>query len=142
MRDHCVGRAVQADEAGERAGIHARQPDLAFVLQPGVEIDFGAEIARPRRHFAHHAAQRAFHLALDIFGVRADIADMREGEGDDLPGIAGVGHHFLITGHRGVEAHLPHSRAFRPAANAPQGGAIGKKQQARRTIRLRRSNLG
>ena len=43
---------------------------------------------------------------LDVLLVGSDHADMREGEGDDLPGVGGVGEDFLIAGHRRVEADL------------------------------------
>ena len=58
-------------------------------------------------------------VRLDILGVGADIADMREGEIDDLPGIAGVRHHFLIAGHRGVEADFANRAALCAKAPAP-----------------------
>ncbi len=35
--------------------------------------------------------------------IGADIADVRIGEADDLPGVAGVGENFLVTGERGVK---------------------------------------
>ena len=49
-------------------------------------------------------------LALHVFGVRPHVAYVREGEGDDLRGVGGVGQHLLVTGHGGVEAHLAHHR--------------------------------
>jgi hypothetical protein len=55
------------------------------------------------------SAARGGVVALDVLVVGADIADMREGEGDDLPGIGRVGQDFLIAGHRGVEADLADS---------------------------------
>ena len=56
---------------------------------------------------------------LDILVVGADIADVREGEGDDLLRVGRVGHHFLIAGHRGVEAQLADRFAFGAEALAP-----------------------
>src|SRR5690606_11194548 len=50
----------------------------------------------------------------NVFAVGADIADMREGECDDLPGIGGIGEDFLVAGERSVKANL---------ANGGTGGA-------------------
>ena len=110
VRDHGVGHALLADERGERAGVEAGQPDDAARLQPLVEMAGGAEVRRLGDVGAHDDAARARrrrHVdGLDVFVVGADVADMREGEGDDLPGIGRIGEDFLIAGHRGVEADL------------------------------------
>ena len=66
---------------------------------------------------------------LDVLLVGADIADMREREGDDLSGIGGVGEDFLIAGHRGVEAHLADRVAGGAEAEAFEHGAVGEHQE-------------
>jgi hypothetical protein len=71
--------------------------------------------ARGRRH-VH---------GLDVVLVGADIADMGEGEGDDLSGIGGIGENFLVAGHGGVEAHLAHGMAAGAEACAFEHGSIG-----------------
>ena len=135
-------RARQADAAGQRAGVDARQPDLAQLCQPFREIAFGAEIARRGHLFAHHAANRTFDMAFKVFGVDPDIADMGKGEGDDLRGIARIGHHFFIAGHRGVEADLAHRFAHRAKAAAPGHMAIGKHEDSGCARGLRRKRRG
>src|SRR3546814_17584433 len=70
----------------------------------------------------------------DIIWVRADIADVRKGEIDDLAGRARVGHHFLIAGHRGVEAHLAHGCAFCAKAMSPKARAVRQNEHARSSI--------
>ena len=40
---------------------------------------------------------------LFIFEIRADIADVRVREADNLSRIAGVGENFLVTGEAGIE---------------------------------------
>jgi hypothetical protein len=40
----------------------------------------------------------------NVLVIGADIADMREGEGDDLAEIGGIGEDFLVAGQRRVEA--------------------------------------
>src|SRR5262249_17438278 len=48
---------------------------------------------------------------LSVLPIGADIADVREGEGDDLSGVGGVGQDLLVAGHGSVEAHLTDGRA-------------------------------
>ena len=55
-----------------------------------------------------------------VVEVRADVADVRVGEADDLAGITGVGEDFLIAGEAGVENN------FAAAAAASAGGAAVK----------------
>jgi hypothetical protein len=65
---------------------------------------------------------------LDILVIGADIADMRKGEGDDLPGIGRVGQDFLIAGDRGVEADFADRCPRRPDALPPEYRAIRQNQ--------------
>ncbi len=132
VRDHGVGHALDADQRGERARVDAGKPDDAARLQPVVEmpgrpvvrglrdraVQNDAAGARPRRHVQ----------ALDVFFVGADIADMREGEGDDLPGIGGIGEDLLIARHRGVEADLADRVPGRAQSEAFQNGPVGQHQ--------------
>jgi len=48
---------------------------------------------------------------LDVLEIGADVADVREGEADDLTGVGGIGHDLLIAGHAGVEADPRHLHA-------------------------------
>ena len=78
-------------------------------------------------------ARRRRHVdGLDVVVVGADIADMREGEGDDLPGIGGVGEDLLIAGHGGIEADLADRGAGGAEAEAFQHGPVGQHQKRRR----------
>ena len=131
MGDHRAGGAFAADQPGERARIDAGQADQALARHPRVEARLLPEIAGRGHILAHQTAERMGAVRLLIFLVRADIADMREGEIDDLPGIAGVGHHLLIAGHGGVKAQLAHAHALSAEAFAPDRAAIGQQQQAR-----------
>ncbi len=147
VRDHRVGRAQHAYAAGERAGIDPRQADLAFRRQPIAECALRTEIRRRGHFLAHHAAQRAFDRALDVLAVDPDIADVRESEGDDLRRVARIGHHFLIAGHRRVEADFADRAAFRAETPAPYRRAVGEHEDSRRafgpkTTRLRRVRRG
>ena len=136
VRDHRVGHALFADQHGQRAGVDAAQTDDAAAFKPVVEIAGGAVVrlrrdggmqndaagARPRRHIH----------ALDVFLVGADIADVGEREGDDLPGVGGVGEDLLIAGHGGIEADLAGRFARGAQALAFQHGPVGQHQKRRR----------
>ena len=74
---------------------------------------------------------------LDVLLIGADIADVREGERDDLPRVARVGHHFLVTGHRGVEAQFADRAALGPEAPAPDRRARRRTRHARRPLGTR-----
>jgi hypothetical protein len=75
---------------------------------------------------------------LDVLVIGADIADVREGEGDDLPRVARVGHHLLVAGHRGVEAQLADRLALGAEAPAPDRPAVGEHHDSRRALGLGR----
>ena len=107
-------------------------------LQPLVEMFGGAVVrgigdGRAQDHAARARRRRHVHR-LDVFVVGADIADMREGEGDELPGIGGIGEDLLIAGHRGVEADLADGVAFRAEAKALQHGTVGKHEERGRFV--------
>ena len=70
--------------------------------------------------------------------IMTDPSDVREGEGDDLARIGGIGHDLLVAGHRGVEADFADRLAFRPESPAPDDCAVGEDQYARRILRRRR----
>ena len=88
----------------------------------------GSVIAGVDDHAAHARGGR--HVdGLDVLLVGADIADMREGEGDDLPGIGGIGQDLLVARHRGVEADLAGRLADRADAEALEHRAVGQHEQ-------------
>src|SRR6267154_1581672 len=55
---------------------------------------------------------------------------MREGEGDDLPGIGRVGQDFLIARDAGVEADLADGASRGAESVAPEYRAVGENQRA------------
>ena len=123
-----VRRAAVADPAGQPAGIDARDARQIDARQPVVQMAVGPIVGRIGDIGPQHAAQRGRGDGLHIVDVRPHIADMREGEGDDLSGIGRVGQDFLVTGHRGVEADLPHPRHRSTQAAPPDQGAVGQGQ--------------
>jgi hypothetical protein len=109
-----------------------------------IEMAGRAVIGRPRDLGIEHdpaRARRRRHVdGLDVLLIGADVADMREGEGDDLPRIGGIGQDLLIAGHRGVEADLANGFACRTEAETFEHGAVGQHQEGGRG-RLRPAGL-
>ncbi len=66
---------------------------------------------------------------LDVLVVGAGVADVRIGQRDELPGVAGIGEDLLVAGHRGVEHHLANARADGADRMAAKQGAVCKGKQ-------------
>ncbi len=136
MGDDGVGCAVLADPGGQGAGVDAAEADDAAGLQPGIEMLGGAVVGRFGDVGLEDDADRAVaccrRQVFDVFVVGADIADMREGEGDDLAEIGGIGQDLLVAGQRRVEDHFGLDLAGRADALAFDDGAVGKNEQGGR----------
>ena len=120
-------------------------PDSAIdaaPLQPLVEMTGGAIVRRVGDVGLEDRADRAGAgrrvEVLDVLVIGADIADMREGEGDDLAGIGRVGEDFLVAGERRVEADFGDGAAGRAQAAPFDHRAVGKDQQRGRRLRSSR----
>src|SRR6516225_5440277 len=84
------------------------------------------------QHDATRAWRRREVDCLDVLVVGADIADMREGEGDDLLGIGRIGQDLLIASHRGIEADLADRVPRGAEALSFEYGAVGKDEERSR----------
>ncbi len=134
--DDAVRHAVFADPGGQRAGIDAAQADDAAGLQPLVEM-LGGTVARRIGDIgleddADGTVPGGRRQIFDVFLIRADIADVREGEGDDLAEVGGVRQDLLVTRKRRVEADFGLDLAGRADALAFDHGAIGKNEKSSR----------
>ncbi len=72
------------------------------------------------RKFAHDKRLNIGACRLDVFRVGSDVADVRIGEADDLPSVAGIGENFLVPGKAGIENN------FAATADAGARGATLK----------------
>ena len=135
MDDRAIGRAGVPDMAGQASCVDAGDADHVLGFEPGIEMLDRAPVGRVGDIGAQHAAACGRGCRLDILGIRADIADMGEGEGDDLPGIGRVGHDFLIAGQRGVEADLADGSAGGADTAAPEHLPIRQHQMRRSPMR-------
>ncbi len=131
MHDHAARRAAVAHAARDLARVDAADARQVVALQPVIERLGVAPVGGLGDVAAQHDAARGRVDALDVLEIGADVADMREGEGDDLAGIGGIGDDLLIAGHRGVEADLADRLACRADALAPKDRAVGQRQRGR-----------
>ena len=132
--DDAIGHALVADQIGECACVDTGQPDDAARFEPLVEMTTRAIVGRLGYGGLDDAAPDARGGGevdrLDVVLIGADIADMREGEGDDLAGIGGIGEDLLIAGHRGIEADFAHRLAFGTESLAFDDQTVGQEPEA------------
>src|SRR5262249_56155420 len=95
MHHGAVGRAAVADAAGELARIDAGDADEPVRLEPTVQMLGRAPVRWLGDVDAHDESARGRSKRLDVLDVGSDIPDVREGEGDDLTGVGGIGHDLL-----------------------------------------------
>ena len=103
MTQRNMWRALLPDGAGQASGVDAANSDASTRGQP--KCDF---LMRPPAGWVcrvpfHHHARRKRICGLVIFRRDTGIADMWEGEGDDLASIGWICHDLLIARHSGVE---------------------------------------
>ena len=132
MGQNHMRRALLADRAGQAAGIDAADADAAAACHPDGQFLGRAPVRGQRRVPPHHHPGGDGVLRLVILGGDAGIADMGEGEGDDLAGIGGIGHDLLIAGHRGVEDQFGHHLSGGAEAPAVKDCAVCKHQASGR----------
>jgi hypothetical protein len=107
------GRAVSGYKAAERADVPNVTYERAGVDIPdsgnlvAIQIKLGGFRGAPvRRDLRKLADDERFDVGARRFfivEIRADIADVRISEANNLAGVTGVGENFLITGEAGIE---------------------------------------
>jgi hypothetical protein len=136
MGNNRIGHAIFANAGRESARVEAIKADDAAFLQPYVKIALRSVAGWMRNRRVDNdtpcAGIRCAIVRLDILVVDAGIADMREGECDDLAGIRGIGEDLLIAGHRRVEADFANGRTRGPKPKALQHHAIIRQNEQRR----------
>jgi hypothetical protein len=124
VRESRMRRALLADCAGQAAGIYAADRNSTPCGQPLRQVLCRAPVAVIGRHPFYDHAGRDWICGLVILGVRAGIADVREGECHDLACVGWIGHDFLVARHGSVETHLRHGLARCAKSHAIKHGAI------------------
>ncbi len=95
---HASQRAHTADVPDQRARVEI--PDRGHVVAAQVELRGlgGAPVRGHLRKLAHDQTLDVGSLRLLVVDVGADVSDVRIGQADNLPGIAGIAEDFLVTG--------------------------------------------
>jgi hypothetical protein len=84
-----------------------------------------------RRNLREFAYDERFDVRLRgflIFEVRPDISDVWISQTDDLPGVAGVGENFLVTGEAGIENDFAAAARDRPGRAAVKDAPIFQRE--------------
>jgi len=79
----------------------------------------GAPVGSDLREFPYNQRLNIRPPRLFIFEIRADVANVRIGEADNLPRITWVGENFLVTGEAGIENNFAAA-----ARDGPRGASV------------------
>ena len=115
-----------AQAAGDAPRVDPGDPDQAARLEPAIEMLRGAEVRGLGDRRPQHDAAGVAVGGFDIFGVGADVADVRKGEGDQLAGVGRIGQDLLVAGHGRVEHELADHGAGRSQPLAEKRRAVGE----------------
>ena len=121
--------ATGAQDAGQTPRVDAGDGDDALGTQVVRQAAGAAEVGRPQRQVLDHQAGGVGPGRLDVLVIDAVAADVRIGQGDDLPAIAGVGQDLLVAGQGGVEHHFADGMAGSAHGVANEMRAVCKGQQ-------------
>ena len=69
-----------------------------------------------------------------IFRIRADISNMRISQADDLPGVAGIGENFLISGEAGIENDFAAAARDRAGRAAVKDAPVFQRENRRSVL--------
>ena len=104
--EDALHRAANTNAADQCPRVDALDADDSIADKILVQLAVGAKIARAPALLANNEAGQMRLVTFDILGVHAVVANLRIGHRDNLATIARIGKDLLISGHRGVEAHL------------------------------------
>ena len=120
--------ALVPENSGQRARIYIADRDDPVTRKVFRQTLFTAPVAQQHRKITDDQPGGHGCAGFFISGGAAGIADMRECEGHQLPGIRRVGENFLVTGHRGVEHHFTAGLTFCADAAAMKDGSVFQRQ--------------
>ncbi len=132
------GRSIRRDNAAQRADVSNVAHQRASVDVPDdrnlvpVQIQLGgfrrSPVGRDLREFPHDERFDVRPRGFLIFEVGADVSDVRVGQTNDLPGIAGVGENFLVTGEAGIENDFAAAAGNRPRRAAVKDAPVFQRE--------------
>ena len=121
--------AFVPQQPGQAAGVNPGQRDhaaFAEVIFQGLPT---APVASAGRTIPHYQPAGVNGRGFIIAGIGADIADVRIGQGDDLPAIRRVAEDFLIAGDRSVKNYFALGVTISADGFAPKQAAVFQGQK-------------
>ena len=102
-RNHTTQCADFANVADECAGIKIPDDRNLVAVQIKMRGFGGAPVRSDLGEFTHDERFDVRLACFFIVEIRANISDVGIGQTNNLPGVAGIGEHFLIAGEAGIE---------------------------------------
>ena len=93
------------------------------------------------RKFSHDQRFNMRPRGLLIFRIRADISNMRIRQADDLPGVAGIGENFLISGEAGIENDFAAAARDRAGRAAVKDAPVFQRENRRSVLNFVQRSL-
>ena len=92
--------------SNQGAGVDRVNPHDAVLIHPALEGLLTSPAAGPNRELPCDYTASMGAIRFLVLIIDAGVTQFWIGEGDELPRIAGIGQHFLITSHSSVEDHF------------------------------------
>ncbi|MGB6683952.1 MAG: hypothetical protein WBH24_09920, partial [Candidatus Acidiferrum sp.] len=96
-------RSDIANMANESARIDIPDGGNFVAIQIKLGGFCGAPVRGNLREFSHNERFDVGPRRFLVIEIRADVADVRISEANDLPGVTGIRKNFLVTGETGIE---------------------------------------
>jgi hypothetical protein len=110
-----------------------------------IEMELGAFAGTPvgsdLRKFADDQRFDVGMRGFFVVEIGADVTDMRIGEADDLPSIAGIAENFLISGKAGVENDFPAAARDGAGRTAVKDAPVLEREYGRSVLNVRQCIL-
>ena len=129
--DGAIHRSAFPEVTNQGTGVDAGNADHAVLLQPGLQAALAAPVALGGGQLTGDHPAHMGSISLLIAAVDPGVTQLGVGEGDQLPGIAGVGHDLLVAGHTGVKDHFTQGRCFGAEGFTTQHQAIRQHKEGR-----------
>jgi hypothetical protein len=91
----------------------------------------GAPIRGQSRKLAHNQRLDERSRRFFVVRIRADVADLRIREANDLPGVTGIGENFLIAREAGIENDFAAASRARARGSALEKPPVLKREDRR-----------
>ncbi len=126
-----VLRTTLAQDPSELARVDVGDADDLVGGEIRAQITGRPEARDEPRQIADHEPGSVGPARLDVLGIHADVADVRVGERDDLPGVRRIGEDLLVARHRRVEHDFADGVAGGADRRAAKHRAVGKRENRR-----------